>query len=149
VGNVTIDLVDGKRALGGAVSYAAAVASAFGERACVVTAHAPDADLGALFQASGAWPGQDEESAGCLSGVLKWQTRALVPKGLLPVNCSLTARLACLPLQGHHLVVVPSTQTLVFEHTYTFWVSGGRGAEPSGLTGLTMIAHCSALRAPS
>lgn len=25
-------------------------------------------------------------------------------------------------LQGHDLVVVPSSQTLVFEHTYTFWV---------------------------
>ena len=63
VGNVTVDIVDGKRALGGAVSYAAAVASAFGQRACVVTAHAPDADLGALFQASGAWPGQVTGSA--------------------------------------------------------------------------------------
>lgn len=49
VGNVTIDIVDGKRSLGGAVSYAAAVASAWGVRACVVTANAPDADLGSLF----------------------------------------------------------------------------------------------------
>lgn len=55
VGNVTVDLVDGKRALGGAVSYAAAVAAAAGVRACVVTAKGPpdagiDAALAALFQ---------------------------------------------------------------------------------------------------
>ncbi|KAI3438251.1 hypothetical protein D9Q98_000687 [Chlorella vulgaris] len=72
VGNVTIDLVDGKKALGGAVSYAAAVASAFGVRACIVTAAAPDVDLGTVFD-------------------------------------------------GHDLVVIPSSHTLVFEHTYTFW----------------------------
>lgn len=72
VGNVTIDVVDGKKALGGAVSYAAAVASAWGVRACIVSAHAPDADLGPVFQ-------------------------------------------------GHDLVVVASTHTLVFEHSYTFW----------------------------
>lgn len=52
VGNVTIDLVDGKKALGGAVSYAAAVASAFGVRACIVTAAAPDVDLGTVFDVS-------------------------------------------------------------------------------------------------
>lgn len=45
VGNVTVDLVDGKRALGGAVAYAAAVASALGVKACVVTAAGSDADM--------------------------------------------------------------------------------------------------------
>ncbi|BDA50140.1 hypothetical protein COCOBI_15-2680 [Coccomyxa sp. Obi] len=45
VGDVTVDVVDGKKALGGAISYAAAVASAYGIRACVVTAAGPDADL--------------------------------------------------------------------------------------------------------
>lgn len=48
VGNVTVDLVEGKRALGGAVAYAAAVASALRIRACVVTAGGPDADLSAF-----------------------------------------------------------------------------------------------------
>lgn len=48
VGNVTIDVVEGKPALGGAVSYAAAVASAMGVRACIVTANAQDADLSQL-----------------------------------------------------------------------------------------------------
>lgn len=52
VGNVTIDIVDGKRVLGGAVSYAAAVAAAWGQRACIVTAAADDAPLGATFEAS-------------------------------------------------------------------------------------------------
>ncbi|KAL4452411.1 hypothetical protein ABPG75_008073 [Micractinium tetrahymenae] len=72
VGNVTIDIVDGKRVLGGAVSYAAAVAAAWGQRACIVAAAADDAPLGSTFE-------------------------------------------------GHDLVIVPSSQTLVFEHTYTFW----------------------------
>ncbi|KAK9805593.1 hypothetical protein WJX72_006726 [[Myrmecia] bisecta] len=45
VGNLTVDLVDGKKALGGAISYAAAVASAYGVKACIVTAAGPDADL--------------------------------------------------------------------------------------------------------
>eukprot|EP00884_Botryococcus_braunii_P012588 jgi/Botrbrau1/2132/Bobra.0093s0039.1 len=45
VGSVTIDLVDGKQALGGAISYAAAVLSALGVRSCVVTAVGKDADL--------------------------------------------------------------------------------------------------------
>ncbi len=49
VGNVTVDVVEGKRALGGAVSYAAAVASAMGVRACVVTANNEEADL-SLFK---------------------------------------------------------------------------------------------------
>ncbi|KAK9861264.1 hypothetical protein WJX84_006322, partial [Apatococcus fuscideae] len=45
VGNATIDLVDGKKSLGGAISYAAAVAEAYGVRACIVTAAGSDADL--------------------------------------------------------------------------------------------------------
>ncbi|GMH40601.1 hypothetical protein BSKO_08505 [Bryopsis sp. KO-2023] len=45
VGNVTIDVVNGNRTLGGAVSYAAAVAEQYGKSACVVTAAGPDADL--------------------------------------------------------------------------------------------------------
>ncbi|EFN54947.1 hypothetical protein CHLNCDRAFT_134701 [Chlorella variabilis] len=49
VGNVTVDVVDGKKALGGASSYAAAVAKAWGVRACIVTAHGQDADLGSVF----------------------------------------------------------------------------------------------------
>ena len=67
------------------------------------------------------------------------------------VCCHLTAlRLpACLLLQGHDLVVVPSSQTLVFEHTYTFWVSRGRGQSGLGLTGLTVLANPIALHAPS
>lgn len=48
VGNVTIDLVDKKPALGGASAYAAAVLSAFGIRACIVTAAGGDADLSAF-----------------------------------------------------------------------------------------------------
>lgn len=48
MGNVTIDLVNGKREVGGAIAYAAAVASAWGVRACIVTAAGPDADLGPL-----------------------------------------------------------------------------------------------------
>ena len=55
IGNVTVDVVDGKKALGGAVSYAAAVASALGVRACIVTARGPhdaaiDRDFSALFE---------------------------------------------------------------------------------------------------
>lgn len=72
IGNVTIDVVDGRKVLGGAVSYAAAVVSAWGQRACIVAAHAGDAPLGSLFE-------------------------------------------------GHDLVVVPASSTLVFEHSYTFW----------------------------
>ncbi|GAB4814283.1 hypothetical protein N2152v2_001329 [Parachlorella kessleri] len=49
VGNVTVDVVEGKKALGGAVSYAAAVAAAMGVRACVVTANDGEADL-SLFK---------------------------------------------------------------------------------------------------
>ncbi|KAK9835526.1 hypothetical protein WJX74_002373 [Apatococcus lobatus] len=49
VGNATIDLVDGKKSLGGAISYAAAVAEAYGVRACIVTAAGSDADL-AMFK---------------------------------------------------------------------------------------------------
>lgn len=46
VGTVTIDVVDdGTRPAGGAVSYAAAAARAYGIRACVVTVAGPDADL--------------------------------------------------------------------------------------------------------
>lgn len=45
VGNVTVDLVDGKKALGGAVAYAAAVASALRVKAYIVTAGGEDADL--------------------------------------------------------------------------------------------------------
>lgn len=52
MGNVTVDLVDGKRALGGASSYAAAVVAAFGKKACVVTANADDVELGAVFEVS-------------------------------------------------------------------------------------------------
>lgn len=48
VGNVTIDVVDKKPALGGAAAYAAAVLSAFGIRACIVTAAGEDADLSAF-----------------------------------------------------------------------------------------------------
>eukprot|EP00887_Chlorella_sp_A99_P004829 scaffold4.g4829.t1 len=51
VGNVTIDVVNGQRSAGGAVTYAAAAAAGFGitgRRACVVTAAAPDADLSSL-----------------------------------------------------------------------------------------------------
>lgn len=48
VGNVTVDLVDGKKALGGAVAYAAAVASALRIKAYVVTAGGEDADLSAF-----------------------------------------------------------------------------------------------------
>ena len=60
VGNVTVDIVDGRRVLGGAVSYAAAVASAWGVRACIVTANAADADLSSVFQV--------REVAVCLPG---------------------------------------------------------------------------------
>ncbi|PNH05104.1 hypothetical protein TSOC_008665 [Tetrabaena socialis] len=46
VGTVTIDVVDdGSRPAGGAVSYAAAAARAYGIRACVVTVASADADL--------------------------------------------------------------------------------------------------------
>ncbi len=45
VGPLTVDVVDGKHALGGAVSYAAAVAAGFGIKACVVTTAAPDTDV--------------------------------------------------------------------------------------------------------
>lgn len=48
VGNVTVDLVDGKKALGGAVAYAAAVASALRVKAYIVTAGGKDADLSAF-----------------------------------------------------------------------------------------------------
>ncbi|PSC72324.1 sugar kinase [Micractinium conductrix] len=51
IGNVTVDTFsDGSSALGGAVSYAAAVASGFGQRACIVSAHGPDAQLGGVFE---------------------------------------------------------------------------------------------------
>ncbi len=68
VGNVTVDVVDGKKALGGAVSYAAAVASALGVRACIVTARGPhdaaiDRDFSALFEAS--WAAVQEVEAVC------------------------------------------------------------------------------------
>ena len=43
-------LVARAQALGGAVSYAAAVASAFGARCCVVSAAGPDVELGSVFQ---------------------------------------------------------------------------------------------------
>ena len=56
---------------GGAISYAAAVASAYGIRACVVTAAGPDADLSVF--------------------------------------------------RGHDLHVVPTNNTLTFEHSYTWW----------------------------
>lgn len=39
-------------------------------------------------------------------------------------------------LQGHDLVIIPSSQTLVFEHSYTFWVSpraAGLGAAAGGV----------------
>ncbi|KAA6428121.1 MAG: hypothetical protein FRX49_02782 [Trebouxia sp. A1-2] len=45
VGNLTIDIVDKKKALGGAISYAAAVATAFGVKSCIVTAASSDANL--------------------------------------------------------------------------------------------------------
>lgn len=49
MGNATVDLFDdkgGQKALpGGAVSYAAAVATAYGIKACIVTAAGPDVDL--------------------------------------------------------------------------------------------------------
>ncbi len=56
---------------GGAISYAAAVASAYGIRACVVTAAGPDADLSVF--------------------------------------------------RGHDLHVIPTNNTLTFEHSYTWW----------------------------
>ncbi|CAK0786790.1 hypothetical protein CVIRNUC_010004 [Coccomyxa viridis] len=49
VGDVTVDVVEGRKAVGGAIAYAAAVANAYGTRACVVTAAGPDADL-AVFK---------------------------------------------------------------------------------------------------
>jgi formaldehyde-activating enzyme involved in methanogenesis len=48
VGNLTIDVVDNKKVLGGAISYAAAVATAYGVKACIVTAAAGDADWSAF-----------------------------------------------------------------------------------------------------
>lgn len=62
IGNVTVDVVDGNKALGGAVSYAAAVASALGVRACIVTARGPhdasiDRDFSALFEVGGCSTG--------------------------------------------------------------------------------------------
>eukprot|EP00891_Asterochloris_glomerata_P009456 jgi/Astpho2/9456/Aster-01714 len=48
VGNLTVDLVEGKKALGGSIAYAAAVATAYGVRACIVTAGGSDADLSAF-----------------------------------------------------------------------------------------------------
>lgn len=45
VGNVTVDVVDGNRTVGGAISYAAAVLEAQGIKACVVTTAGADADL--------------------------------------------------------------------------------------------------------
>ncbi|KAL6766266.1 hypothetical protein ACKKBG_A35340 [Auxenochlorella protothecoides x Auxenochlorella symbiontica] len=76
VGNVTLDMVNGKPSLGGAVAYAAAVASAFGVRACIVTAAGPGMDLSAL--------------------------------------------------SGHDLHIVPASETLTFEHTYTYWGNARR-----------------------
>jgi len=37
VGNITDDVIDGSNFLGGAVTYAAVVASAFGAKACIVS----------------------------------------------------------------------------------------------------------------
>lgn len=93
VGNLTIDIVDKKKALvctaikawqgssiavakryavqGGAISYAAAVATAFGVKACIVTAASSDANL-TVFE-------------------------------------------------GHELHIVSTHETLTFEHTYTWW----------------------------
>lgn len=50
VGPVTWDLLDGRRVPGGAVSYAARVATAFGVRAHVLVNAAPDADLAGLAE---------------------------------------------------------------------------------------------------
>lgn len=78
VGNVTIDIVDGKRVLGGAVSYAAAVAAAWGQRACIVAAAADDAPLGATFEASVARPavwGIPDDTCAGVSGSLVWFQR--------------------------------------------------------------------------
>ncbi|KAI8466451.1 MAG: Ribokinase-like protein [Monoraphidium minutum] len=46
VGNITVDLVDGAKPTGGAVSYAAVAARALGASSCVVTVAGPDAALG-------------------------------------------------------------------------------------------------------
>lgn len=48
VGPVTVDYIGGERTPGGAVSYGAQVAAAFGIRARILTIAGPDADLSAL-----------------------------------------------------------------------------------------------------
>lgn len=48
VGPVTVDHIGGQRMTGGAVTYGAQVAAAFGIRARILTIAGPDADLGAL-----------------------------------------------------------------------------------------------------
>ena len=48
VGPLTVDYIDGERLPGGAVTYGATVASAFGVRARILTIGGPDADLSPL-----------------------------------------------------------------------------------------------------
>ncbi|KAL4450095.1 hypothetical protein ABPG77_010764 [Micractinium sp. CCAP 211/92] len=160
VGNVTVDIVDGKRVLGGAVSYAAAVAAAWGQRACIVAAAAPDAPLGSTFEASLL---AAQASVHCRPNGL----HACVHRGCLVRHldvgpdhdcCALSSHgcairlnlpLAVWLLQGHDLVIVPSSQTLVFEHSYTFWASPGMtglGQAAGGAAGGQLAGPCAPLQ---
>lgn len=110
VGNVTVDVVDGKHVAvrvvalmicllaqlspnkGGAVTYAAVVAAAHGQRACIVTG------------TPSHWGICDNHDT-----INECQNTAAGP------DADLSA------LRGHSLHVIQADKTLTFEHTYTWW----------------------------
>lgn len=104
MGNVTVDVVDGKKALGGASSYAAAVAKAWGVRACIVTAHGQDADLGSVFDVSGrmeGWVGEGGDLLLAVPAILHTACRDNVD-GWAQVGCAQLApdRISACPPAG-------------------------------------------------
>jgi hypothetical protein len=105
---------------GGAVAYAAAVASALGVRACVVTGDRIEVvERCACMQAGSA----------CLSGstvnmmqadcTVMHNSRAAHPSPLHFAAGSSDADMSA--FRGHELHRVATNETLTFEHTYTWW----------------------------
>ena len=93
---------------GGAIAYAAAVASAYGTKACVVTAAGPDADLAVFkghelhvvptnstltFEHSYTWWGED-----CISLTPSCASAARAANGFSNPFYSFAARLAFIPV---------------------------------------------------
>lgn len=90
---------------GGAVAYAAAVASALGVRACVVT--------GTLQQTLLI------RSNGCACNDM--MDRRLVLSNAMSALAAGSSDADMSVFRGHELHRVATTETLTFEHTYTWW----------------------------